>query len=384
MSELAVIKQENILTTFVGDGLDPIIQKIKDEVNSFVPDLSTEKGRTEIASLAYKVSTSKTYLDKLGKDLSTPWSTKVKAVNESRKKMREELDALRDSVRKPLTDYEDAEKNRIENVKNNLLEIRGFKDIDVTDFCAKEIEELISKLNGIAIHGLFAEFEERALEDKAESLASLSNKLEKQVAFEEQQAENARLKKEAEEREQKEKEEKIAREAKEKAEKEAAEKARLEKERVEKEKKDAEEKAAKEKAEAIEAKEKAEREAVEREAKAIEAKEKAEREAVEAKERAEKEKILAAEKADREAKEAKEKAEKEKQEAVEAEKKRQEDERKKEEDRKRKLEEDEKHRNEVHDKVIKSLVENGLLINDAKRAVEIIKTGKVFNLRIEY
>ncbi|OCS62006.1 hypothetical protein BBZ50_02590 [Escherichia coli] len=36
---------------------------------SFVPDITTAKGRKEIASLAYKVAQTKTYLDGLGKDL---------------------------------------------------------------------------------------------------------------------------------------------------------------------------------------------------------------------------------------------------------------------------------------------------------------------------
>ncbi|EES5368095.1 cell envelope biogenesis protein TolA, partial [Escherichia coli] len=36
---------------------------------SFVPDITTAKGRKEIAYLAYKVAQTKTYLDGLGKDL---------------------------------------------------------------------------------------------------------------------------------------------------------------------------------------------------------------------------------------------------------------------------------------------------------------------------
>ncbi len=373
MQELIIIEKENILTTFSGNGLDPIIQKIKDEVNSFIPDLSTEKGRADIASLAYKVSKSKTYLDNLGKDLTTDWAAKVKSVNNSRKKMREELDALRDDVRKPLTDYENKEKDRIENHKVNILKIREFKNIDVTNLDSSAIRLLLNELSDTKVEGMFDEFEERAIEDKDESIASLESKLNKQVAFEEQLAENERLKKEAEERAQKDKEERIAREAKEKAEREAEEKAKLEKERVENERIAAEKKAEKEKVDA-ENKARTEKEAVEkREKEALDAKEKAIKAVKDAEKRAELEK-----------KAAKEKADLEKAEAVESEKKRQAEEIKKEEDRKRKLEEDEKHRGKIHKVIIDELMLRGISHNDAEIVVEATCNDDVPHLRVEY
>ena len=58
---LEVYKTEN--------GLDPWIAKIRKEVESFVPDVTTKKGRDAIASIAYKVAKSKTALDNLGKEL---------------------------------------------------------------------------------------------------------------------------------------------------------------------------------------------------------------------------------------------------------------------------------------------------------------------------
>lgn len=51
------------------NGLDPFLQKIREEIDGFVPDVTTRKGREAIASIAYKVARSKTALDNVGKEL---------------------------------------------------------------------------------------------------------------------------------------------------------------------------------------------------------------------------------------------------------------------------------------------------------------------------
>jgi len=50
-------------------GLEPYLAKIKEELDSFVPDVTTKKGRDAIASIAYKVAKGKTALDNIGKEL---------------------------------------------------------------------------------------------------------------------------------------------------------------------------------------------------------------------------------------------------------------------------------------------------------------------------
>ena len=112
-----VVAQEatNALDIFTSDNVEKLIGDVESEVRSIVCDVTTAKGRKEIASLAHKVSRSKTALDALGKDLVSDWKTKTKAVDSERKQIRDRLDALRDEVRKPLTDWEEEEKQRIEN-----------------------------------------------------------------------------------------------------------------------------------------------------------------------------------------------------------------------------------------------------------------------------
>jgi len=105
-----------------GTGIDLLIKRVR-EAAILVPDLSTGKSRQEIASMSGKVSSSKVVLEKLGKglvdgekELIAARLKRIDGINASRNKIKTELDALRDEVRAPLTQWEKdqaAEKARI-------------------------------------------------------------------------------------------------------------------------------------------------------------------------------------------------------------------------------------------------------------------------------
>lgn len=62
VTDLVVIERANALTVFKSaDQIEEILAKVEREVMSFVPDVTTAKGRKEIASLAYRVSQTKSY-----------------------------------------------------------------------------------------------------------------------------------------------------------------------------------------------------------------------------------------------------------------------------------------------------------------------------------
>ncbi|HDK6244161.1 TPA: hypothetical protein MXD78_002833 [Klebsiella quasipneumoniae] len=111
--DLVVIEKKNAMAVFTNnDQLDPLIEAIEKEARSLVPDVTTKKGRDAIASMAHKVARSKTYIDNAGKDLVAELKALPKQIDESRRVVRERLDALKDEVRRPLTDWE-AEQERI-------------------------------------------------------------------------------------------------------------------------------------------------------------------------------------------------------------------------------------------------------------------------------
>lgn len=112
-TDLVVIEKSSAMAVFTNnEQLDPIIEKIEKEARSLVPDVSTKKGRDAIASMAHKVARSKTYIDNAGKDLVAELKALPKQIDESRRIVRERLDALKDEVRRPLTEWE-AEQERI-------------------------------------------------------------------------------------------------------------------------------------------------------------------------------------------------------------------------------------------------------------------------------
>ncbi len=122
VTDLVVIEKQNAMAVFTTkEQLDPLLEQIEKEARSLVPDVSTRKGRDAIASMAHKVARSKTYIDNAGKDLVAELKALPKQIDESRRIVRERLDALKDEVRKPLTEWEaEQELIKAEEAMNTL------------------------------------------------------------------------------------------------------------------------------------------------------------------------------------------------------------------------------------------------------------------------
>ncbi len=94
--------------------VDAILQEVEHAAwDGFGPGLTTAAGRKRIASQAHKVARSKTLLDDAGKNLVANLKAKVKTVDVERKRLRDGLDDLKASIRRPLTEWEEAEAARI-------------------------------------------------------------------------------------------------------------------------------------------------------------------------------------------------------------------------------------------------------------------------------
>ena len=98
---------------FVEGGLDVFYNKIREEVMSEIPDLSTKKGRDRVASLSAQVSRSKVAIEKPGREYLKHLKEAVKPAEREIKRFVDMCDELRDEVRKPLTEWEQEQK-RIE------------------------------------------------------------------------------------------------------------------------------------------------------------------------------------------------------------------------------------------------------------------------------
>lgn len=329
--DLVVIEKKNAMAVFTNnDQLDPLIEAIEKEARSLVPDVTTKKGRDAIASMAHKVARSKTYIDNAGKDLVAELKALPKQIDESRRVVRERLDALKDEVRRPLTEWE-AEQERIK-----AQEAMNALHAEALEMNIKFDQELAAKFE--------ADHEMALLMDKD---------IDRERADKAAEAERQRIAREEE----------IKRQAEEKAKREAAEKAQREIDAA----------AARER-EAILAKERAERER-------IEAQQRAEREQREAAERAEREKQAAVE---AERRKAQEEADRIRREAEQREQARLAEEKRKADEQARR-EADVKHRKAVGTEIVKALLANTSLTRD--QAIEVltaVKDGRIPHTGISY
>ena len=272
-------------------GLDPYLQQIKQEIDAFVPDVSSKKGRDAIASIAHKVARSKTALDNIGKELVAELKDVPKKIDAERKRMRDLLDQWKDEVRRPLTEWEEAEQARVEELSSRVQMMREYAD-EAGDYDAAYLRSRIARLESTPVDQSWQEYEAEGHRVKAATLDALRAALVKREAFDAEQAELARLRAEAAAREQKEREECIAREAAERAQREAEAKAQAEREAITRREQEAKAAAERRELELTLAAERAEREKAEALRREQEAKAEAERKAAEAVE-AEKRRVAA-------------------------------------------------------------------------------------------
>lgn len=372
-NEIAVLENTEIQLAFTSpNGIDILLEKVRKEAASEVPDLTTKKGRDRIASLAYKVSKTKTLVDDYGKELVAEEKKRLALIDADRKKWRDSCDAIRDEIRKPLTDWEQAEERRVQDHKSKIQAI-----IDVGNGMiggsAQSFGLLFSELELLVVDERMQEFEAEAHRAKDAARKKLDAMFAEHQQREAEQAELARLREEAARREQEDRDRRIAEEAAAKARADAEAAARAERE-------------------AIEAKARAEREAAERAriaSEQAEARAKAEAEAAKLREQeSDRRRIESEERAKREAQEAAERAERNRIAAVEAERARIEQERI-EAERKSAAEQaareaDKENKRKVNNGILSALESIGITTEQAKAIITAIAKGGIPRVSIRY
>lgn len=246
--DLIVIRQMTPAIFADSASIDNVLEKLEREVRSVPCDISTADGRAAVASLAYKVARSKTALDDMGKELVAEWKAKASLVDAERRKIRERCDALKEEVRKPLTEWEETDKRRIEAHEKAILDLQALLDFGGQEATATQLKERIDILAARPPRQ-WEEFIQRASDAALFVGRRLEDLHEAAVNREAERAELARLRREQAEREQRERDEHIAiaaaewarleaegrakREAEEVAVRAAAEQRRVEREKVE-------------------------------------------------------------------------------------------------------------------------------------------------------
>ncbi|WOU46045.1 hypothetical protein [Citrobacter portucalensis] len=105
------IKPEQAPALYTSGGLAGYLEQIR-EMAKEVPDVTTKKGRDRIGSLARMVGSSKTAIEKPGREYLKRLKEAVKPAEEELRIFTRECDAIRDAILKPREEWE-AEQERI-------------------------------------------------------------------------------------------------------------------------------------------------------------------------------------------------------------------------------------------------------------------------------
>jgi colicin import membrane protein len=242
-TQLATIDEIKLPATFAAQEVTDVLSAIKRVVTEQAADLdiSTRRGREDIASLARKVGTTKQAMIKLAEDrrrnLRAKIEDEVAGILIEDKRIKAELDELRDTVRAPLTRWENAEKERVAGHESTISAIELLAKFDYEP-AAADIEKLLAHLDAMPPRK-WEEFEDRATKVISVTREDLQHRLARRQKADADAAELAWLQREDAERRERDRLATVARIAAEQAqreERERAEAARVaEAERVERE-----------------------------------------------------------------------------------------------------------------------------------------------------
>lgn len=230
-TQLVVIAPANEVALFTeGDGIDAMLADIRKQAASLVPDVTTAKGRKEIASVAYAVAKTKTYLDGLGKELTAKYKEIPARIDANRKLIRDTLDALKDEVRAPLTQFEEAESARVAALQSRLARLNELGSAANIEIAVEDLQTMLLEVEQTEMDDSWQELLPQAIVSKGVAAKRLGEALSARQKYEAEQAELALLRQKQAEQERIDRERRIAEEAAEKARIQEENRQRLERE----------------------------------------------------------------------------------------------------------------------------------------------------------
>lgn len=170
-----------------------VAQVIKEQAAAI--DITNTKELKKLGGLAREVSGVKSRIEEYGKSLVEDTKRQLKVVDNGRALFKQQFDALRDEVRQPLTDFENAEKARIQ-AKDDAVRLCS-KHKEFLTPSADELKGFLAEVEALNPAD-YAEFAQQITVERQTAIDALKLRIEKQEEIDRQAEENARLKAEAE------------------------------------------------------------------------------------------------------------------------------------------------------------------------------------------
>lgn len=193
-NELAIIKNVELVPFFTkGNAVDETLAAIEKEALAFVAgDLSVLKNRKAVTAMVTKVTDSKTYLEKNGKELAAEYKAIPKVIDATRKKTKDFLTELQAKVRLPLTEWEAEQKRIAEEEAERIAKEELAKQVELdhelglllnAEFDRKREEERIAEVERQRLHDE-AIAKEAAAKAKREAEEAAKDKIEAAIKAE--------------------------------------------------------------------------------------------------------------------------------------------------------------------------------------------------------
>jgi len=192
------ITEEIYPVIFKEKGLEVFKNELKSKIPDLVYDMSIKKDQAALRSVAYDIAQSKTLVDKHGRKRLKQLKEEPKIVEKELREWIEFCDKLEEETRRPLTEFENREKERTAKHEANLAKLEAlltsqFNDVD-------EAEVYLFAANQTKTDDSCEEFLARYISIKQQVVDSLTYKIEQLKKRDAEKAELEKLRKENEER----------------------------------------------------------------------------------------------------------------------------------------------------------------------------------------
>lgn len=197
---------------YTAESLEDLFAKVKAEVEAHVPDIETVEGRKHIKSLAAKISSSKTAIDKPMRDYLREIKALPKVVEKNARESVERFDALRDATLKPLNDAQ-AHQDEIIARMDEIVRLCSQDGLQ-----SDTVRLWVDEVSAVDVETTFwPELIKKAKASVEGAMSAATATLNRLIESEKQAAELERLRKESEENARRERDRLIAEEAARKA-----------------------------------------------------------------------------------------------------------------------------------------------------------------------
>ena len=152
-----------------------VVEAIEQQAGSIVFDITTKAGQETCRKISATVAKAKTAIDNAGKTKKEEYTVFTKRIDGDRNLAKTRLQALQDAIRQPLTDMENAEKQRKEMLENRLNNLENYFDVYTVTSAA--VGDAITMLQNTMIDESWEEYQSIAAAKKASELERLQTLL---------------------------------------------------------------------------------------------------------------------------------------------------------------------------------------------------------------